>query len=356
MSNDINEEELTEDLIHAIREVSNPFRLASGNTEMVRRCYECGDSDNALHSHLYIELQPPYKFFCQRCNFAGVTTEEVLRNFKVNDESVISRIKTLNKNAKFSQKSTLASKNLAISRILFGKKLVIPRFIKSSNSIKKLEYFKKRSYLEDITSNTLKRFNVITDLDYFFEYNEVNDLPTSIRNERHYEQLCRDYIGYLHSDRILLRRMNDSKKKLPRFENINLSKDDSESFYVIHNDVSILASPLKLIMAEGVNSLIGASRHRGITTLEENDTIYVTASSKNFKGIIKHFLRLGFLDLEIEIYSDPEISRFFYDKILNNIPLLRLNPNMKFSVLWNDKNDFGEEEINISKIYKPLLQ
>lgn len=39
--------------------------------EVVARCYECGDSDNATHGHLYINLKT-YAFYCQKCGNKGV--------------------------------------------------------------------------------------------------------------------------------------------------------------------------------------------------------------------------------------------------------------------------------------------
>jgi hypothetical protein len=338
--------ELTRRLVFALRECSTPSKTVSGFKEFGRRCIFCGDSDNHTHYHMYIELKLPYRFFCQKCNMSGVVSGEFLENCGVTDSSVIAEINEINKDAKFKRYSHIESKHNPLS-VLLKRKVSIPPFIKTEESMEKVNYLKSRLFLDEFNIGLLKSFKVITDLDYFFEHNDFTDLPKSVFNETHYNNLCKYYVGFLSYDNnfVVLRRLETAPTTLDRFYSINLFDiEEAESgFYAISKDIDIMTPKLKLVMAEGFFSLIGGLRLNGLDELKDTSTVYATPMGKSFKKVIKNFIALGFLNMEIEIFSDPDLDARFYKKLFRSIPLLR-QLDIKMTVYWNAlEKDFGEE-------------
>ena len=69
----------------------NVVYLTGRKDETVIRCPFCGDSlNNPSHAHLYINNNPPFKFFCQKCNITGVFNSELLNTLNLFDSNISS--------------------------------------------------------------------------------------------------------------------------------------------------------------------------------------------------------------------------------------------------------------------------
>ena len=52
------------------------------------------------HAHLYIEMKPPFKFYCQRCDTSGVLNMQTLRDLNIYSTEISSNIINANKTIK----------------------------------------------------------------------------------------------------------------------------------------------------------------------------------------------------------------------------------------------------------------
>ena len=104
--------------------------------------------------------------------------------------------------------------------------------------------------------------------------------------------------------------------------------------YTIKNSVNKMSDEINLIMAEGPFDLIGVY-NKYYSVSENSNNIFTAPCGKNYLSIINKFLRLGFANINIKIFSDSEIGINFYKYALKNIPSL-LNVEIIYNTLYED--------------------
>ena len=110
-----------------------------------------------------------------------------------------------------------------------------------------------------------------------------------------------------------------------------------------------------LIITEGIFDIIGVYNH--FYGGNDENTIFAAACGKAFNAVILNYIRMGFLDLDIIIYSDADVNVNFYKSLKMSSPYLK---NSKITIFYNDlydpKTGFGKDygcrknEIKLKKI------
>ena len=80
---------LIDDLYGVLRDANKVAYFNANHTELSVRCPYCGDSmKDRTHAHLYINVNPPYSFYCQRCESSGILNDGSLEDIGVFDDEL----------------------------------------------------------------------------------------------------------------------------------------------------------------------------------------------------------------------------------------------------------------------------
>jgi len=327
-----------------IYEVLNAFlnvcTLTSKRDEVSIRCPYCGDSQkNKLHSHFYIELESPHRVFCQKCNFKGILTTEILRDLGVYNAELFAMVKKSNKDF---------SKNIKFRRISSG--LLIDQRVKlplvdfsSELEMRKVEYIEKRLNFE-LTDELVEKFKIITNFKKFLFDNSF--LTKYIKNDKRTKYLFKMFqkycIGFLSTDRstVIFRTIDKRETKFRYY--IFMMRDNGYKMYTIKNSIDPLTLDVKINIAEGPLDVIGIYLFSDEKTRDSE--VFSGPAGKNYPTVVNKFARLGFLNSTYNIFSDSEVKVGYYRRVLKD----SLIPLDQFVISYNNKfEDFGTEKDNI---------
>lgn len=309
-----------------IKENKKPSYLTTNKKEISIRCPYCGDSrKNKSSTHLYIELRSPFKFYCHKCNTGGVLNNQTLRDFGIFNQDIATAISA--------HKTKLKFKNLNLStqtRKFKQPELVV---VESESSKKAVEYFNQRYNSNYDNDYIVNKFKAITDADEFFKKNNIK--PNGFYN-------FKDAIGFLSSDGTHIVFRDISGKAKTRYFNLNLDQSENETsnkIYNLRSSIDILQEKITLVITEGIFDIIGVYEHFYKGTENEKNTIFAAACGKSYNAVILNYIRKGFLDLDIKIYSDNDVPITFL-KDIKNASIYQKN--LSIEVFYNKKEkDFG---------------
>jgi hypothetical protein len=117
----------------------------------------------------------------------------------------------------------------------------------------------------------------------------------------------------------------------------NIFNDDSgKRFYAPKTKVNIMEDTVNLVLCEGPFDIIGIKEY---FYKDSDNTIFVSVNGKGYNLIINHFVRLGFLNMNIFIYSDSDVPIQVYKYLKQGCSGLKYN---KCKVIYNCiEKDFG---------------
>ena len=219
-----------------------------------------------------------------------------------------------------------------------------------SDAAKESVLYLNKRYKTDFSEDYIvKKFKAVTDSVQFFNLNHLNQISFSNFD---YQKA----IGFISSDssHIVYRDLTGQQKT--RYNNLCLNPDleESSKVYNISTTVDVMAPSVDLIITEGIFDIIGVYSH----FYKDNDEnkIFAASCGKSFLTVILKYIRMGFLNLNIIIYSDADVNISFYKSMKNRSPYLK---NAKITVYYNDLYDpntgFGKdygcpiEEIKLKK-------
>jgi hypothetical protein len=314
-----------------------PSYQTTNKKEVRVRCPYCGDSKkDPSHAHLYIEMRPPFKFYCQRCSTAGVLNQQTLRDLGVvnNDlsVSVIEANKTIKKgNEKITYKKTKLDFNT----------------VNSQQSANVLDYFSYRFQKDFTLDYIVNKYKVVADSQQFFQDNNIHVPPGQ------YDFV--NSIGFASSDNshIIFRDITNQQRK--RYYNLNLNpyeeRNITNKIYNIKSNIDILSDEINLVISEGIFDIIGVYEHFYKDNIaDKNNYIFASANGKGYVPVILNYMRMGFLNLNITIYSDADVHINFFKDLKKSLSYLK---NTQLTIYYNtiDK-DFGLplDQINLKKV------
>jgi hypothetical protein len=331
-----------EDIRSLILKNKKPSYNTTNRKEVRVRCPYCGDSQkNKTHAHMYIEIKPPFKFYCQRCSTSGVLNQQTLRDLDIYNNDLSMNIIETNKTIKNTDN---------IYKPVFNKKNIKLTKEETSFSKNALDYFQWRFNKSFTNDYIVDKFRAITNSAKFFEENYIQ-VP------HRYGKPMYDFdnsIGFLSSDgsHAIFRDITNQQAK--RYFNFNLYNDEespSGKIFNIKSSVDIMADEINLVLTEGVFDIVGVYEHlyRDKVDMSKNNYIFAAAAGKGYNAVINHYIRMGFLNLNVTIYSDADVNVWFYRDLKNYSPYLK---NIPLTIYYNTlEKDYGvpEDKIKLKK-------
>jgi hypothetical protein len=334
------------DYINQVRELILTHRKPSYQTtnrkEVRVICPYCNDGKHKDAGKLYISMTPPFKFHCFRCETSGVLNSETLRDLEIYDNELNMSLIGANKNYKATQ---------GISKISFKKRNLKNIAYDTENSANACAYLNNRYGTNYSNEFLVEKFKAITDPVEFFKENAiyVNNNQFDYANS----------IGFISSDssHLIFRDITNLQKN--RYNNICLCPEEQlttiSKAYNISGDIDIMAEEINLVITEGTFDIIGV--YNITPDAEKENTIFAAACGKAYNAVILNYIRKGFLNMNITIYSDGDVPIDFYKSLKASSPYLK---NSRITVYYNSLynpttkigKDFGvrPDQIKLKKI------
>ena len=325
-----------EDEVSVIRDLilknKRPSYTTTNKKEVRVRCPYCGDSKkNKSSAHMYIEMRPPFRFHCFKCETSGVLNQQVLRDLDIYENNLNVSIIEANKNHR--QNMNMQPFNFKIPKSK-------NRAYDTVASINSVRYFNSR-YGTDYDEQTLvSKFKCVTDALSFFNDNNIRVPP----NQYDFSKS----IGFISSDNshIIFRDISNSQPK--RYYNLALYGQDLitsiSKTYNISNNIDMLEESVNLVITEGIFDIIGVYNHFYKDRPEEKNTIFAAACGKGYNAVISNFIRMGFLDFNLCIYSDGDVNLEFFRELKKQSPYLKLmNITIYYNSLYNPDTGYGKD-------------
>jgi len=333
--------ELRDNLIRSIQQNVHPANLNSSRNELMIRCCYCGDSQKSTaHTHMYIGLDNEYCFpyYCQRCTVSGTVDRNFLKDINVLDYILMGDIEKFNKNNSNTRKNRkFTDSSYNVKSLIKRDSLILPEFSGTSREMAKLDYINSRYSFDLEPERYIKDYKVIFSFKQFIEQNELEDIYL---NDYMLKNIIRNYIGFLSSDQsyIIFRNIDPNCRKNERYYMYNIFNNQAgKRFYTCSSKIDILSPRIELVMSEGPFDILGIREYFYKDNTENK--IFTSVNGKGYGLIVNHFARLGFLNMDITIYSDADVNMGLYYGLKKQNPIMGNN---KIKILYNSiDKDYG---------------
>jgi hypothetical protein len=288
-------------------------------------------------------MEAPFWYYCQICSVKGCASSFLLKLLNVRNPKLFAEIDSAIKSSSYEVRN-MGKAVFSHSGIYVEKQTFTPDLVGSKLERRKLSYLEDRLGV-DIDNDFAQRFKIIPSLKRFFNANEIGNITCDAALV---QDLHLHYLGFLSYDGkyIVMRDTRPASRNRYYLYNIFGSRENLTGFYTAKTEVDPMASRIRVVMAEGIISTIGCAVH-----CQDNSpipTVYASPNGKSFGLIIAHLQRLGYTDIDVEIFSDADMNKWYYKGLLKRIPILGNGTN--FKVHWNDSDDdFGVHADHISK-------
>jgi len=337
----MNEQEYIETIRSLLLKNKKPSYQTTNKKEVRVRCPYCGDSkQDKNHAHMYIQMMPPFKFYCQKCNVAGVLNVQTMHDLDIFSNDLSVSIIQANKNIKKG-----GTEKINVTKYQTKLNTVIGPYTSQV-----IDYFNSRYNFNYDNDYLVNKFKAITNASQFLR---DNNIPYPKDN---YGRPLYDFdrsIGFLSSDgsHVIFRDITGQQAK--RYFNLNLFPNDdfstSNKLYNVRSGLDIMKDQITLVMAEGVFDIIGIYEYFYKSQVDESEYIFAAAAGKGYNAVINHFIRMGLLNLNIIIYSDADVDLEFFRNLKASSPYLKNSP---LTIYYNTiEKDYGIpfDQINLRK-------
>lgn len=340
----MNAQEYSEIIKETILRTKKPSYKTTNGKEVRIRCPYCGDSkSNPSSAHLYIEMTPPFRFHCFKCETSGVLNQQSFRDMNIFDTDLSMHVINANK-----ERKSLSG----VQKISFKKKILKNNIIETQTTYAGLNYINNRFNTNFPPEILTKKFKCILDPIEFFKANNI----TVPNMNFDYSQA----IGFISADNTHLIFRDYGGKQDKRYNNFNICQNDAlglvSKSYNISGEISAMSPTVNLVITEGIFDIIGIYTHFRHLYDEEN-TIFAAACGKAYNAVILNYIRMGFLNLNVIIYSDGDVDQRFYKSLKNSAPYLKNSSiTVYYNSLYNPETKFGKdygvpkEQIQLRKI------
>lgn len=298
-------------ITEAIERTGRYFRVRNG--ELTTRCPICGDSPkSAYHTHLYINLEPPHKWFCQRCNARGMfITEELLEALNAAESSASVYVRGVVASERLSGRSRRGRASLAVGRN--ARLRIPPPDPNCPEDMAAMRYLEKRIGGDPLSAKELERYKVVTcGLYGFLRANGITELSLDpARQIRELDRLNETCVGFLTADEsyIIFRSIDDEYVKSggTRYTGYRIypSWEGSKSF-ACRADVSSLAPVHNVVCAEGIIDLIQTERVFYPERRWDPSHVGVATCGSAHATVLRQLLSLGMICQNVDLYIDDE--------------------------------------------------
>lgn len=329
MGKDISD--VKDDLVKSIQSNIKPFHFNAGKTEIMIRCPYCGDSSkSALHTHLYVGLNKrnSIPWYCQKCASSGYVDNTFLKDIGLYDSNLIIECESVKKEY-LKNKKTHRLNDEEIKGRLIGSKnlkekdLILPSYKETKNNRRKYDYLNDRYSFDLSPDEYIKKYKVIFSFkDFIF----MNDLEELYVGDEMLKKLLNDYVGFLSSDQsyIIFRNVNKDCLKKERYYMYNIFDDQTgKRFYTINTELDAMTDKITLVLSEGPFDIIGIREY--FYKNQTKNIIFASVNGKGYNLVVNYFARLGFLNMDIFIYSDQDVDISKYKSFKKSNPVFMNN-------------------------------
>jgi hypothetical protein len=321
--------------------------VTTNKKEISVRCPFCGDSKKHRNSsHLYVNLVPrgdePHTYYCQRCKAKGVVNSALLKQLKLfnNDLNVGLAVHLKEVSKKGGRKY----------RPITRERINIPVPERTKLNLVKLKYFNERLQT-DLKLEDLPKYKIILNLYDLLDANRVQEITH--KSEKFVDTLDKNFMGWVSYDNNYAILRNLSKKVMPdlRYYNYNIfdNYDNTKRFYTIPTEIDILNPKLNVVISEGIFDILGV-----YFNVEKNpppNTLFIAVNGVGYNLIFQHLARMGFLDMDVKIYSDNDVPLKELKDMKANMKNILSN---RIQVFYNKaprQKDFGvgPDKIRVSR-------
>lgn len=281
-------------------------RPASGGRFILCRCFECGDSRDMSHAHMYISVPQsdsdlPWAY-CHKCKMHTTITPEVLTKWGlVNSPQIFEWLIEHNKRCYANP-----SNKIYMDRMVYHLNNI---FIQDTDLTDiKLSYINKRLGT-NITRMDAINLKIVPNLIDLLQSNGITNLT---RSPNIVEQLNDNFIGFISSDNAFVncRRIikegavyKSIDKRYIRY-NIFGKYDNTEKFYTIPTVVDT-SSPerIKVNISEGEFDILSVY----LNLRRDPNQIYMSIGGSGYVGMIRYVLvKLKLAHIELHLYPDND--------------------------------------------------
>lgn len=343
---------MSSELYYTLKKTQRICRLTTLKDEIIIRCPFCGDSVKNLNdAHLYISNKSPHKYFCQKCNTAGLVNEKFLNILEINDVNLI-----MNINKEYSQYLKQANFKFGANFNLSNINLKYKQDLYYDNDFRKLDYVEKRLGIK-IDEDDLEKYKMVLNLETFLLNNNI-DINKRLNNSKGMEQqfktLVEDTVGFVSYDKnLIVCRSLDAEKTGFRYYNFRINPfdaDNSIKYYAIKNDLDLSKPVVDIVISEGIMDII--SIYNNIYNKDDNNKLFLSNNGKSYSLVFNHLMQSGILNANIDIYSDSDVNLKFYNKLKRYNDFANLNG---FNVHYNKiGKDYGVTKDKIL-LEKPFI-
>lgn len=280
-------------------------RRASGGRFVLCRCFECGDSNDPTHAHMYISIPQsdedvPWAY-CHKCKMHATITPEVLTKWGLNSPQIFEWLIEHNRKA-----YSNPSNKIYQDRTVYTLNNI---FIQNTElSDIKLAYVNKRlgTNLSKIDALNLK---IVLNLGDLLLSNNIIQLT---RHPNIVEQLNDNFVGFISSDNAFVNCRRIVKEGIvysgidKRYIRYNLfgKYDNTEKFYAIPANISTNTSErIKVNISEGEFDILSVY----LNLRKDPNQIYMSIGGSGYIGLLRYILtKLKLVYIEVHLYPDND--------------------------------------------------
>jgi hypothetical protein len=320
-----------------LKENKKTYYFTADKKELFTRCPACGDSvKDSSHAHLYISTESPYMYFCQRCEFKGILNSSLLDELELDDIELSINLNKLEKQYR-KDKLKIKSKSIRLSS-----KLKIPKYEFDKLFNLKLDYIYNRLNIDNpFNRNELLERRIIRSIEDLIVLNNIESVYNNSKLMKFINYVDNNAVSFLSTDNTHVLSRYIGKKAEKRFSIIKLIDPEknpySSKIYSFKKQLDIFSPRIEIIQTEGIFDIMSVY-HNFYSNEDNTYRLFVSSNGKGFNLFSSSLFKLGFLDIDLKIYSDSDVHINVYR---NTIPIDKYNSTEIIYNKYPGEKDFG---------------
>jgi hypothetical protein len=279
-------------------------------------------------------MEPPFLYNCFKCGRSGRLSRKTLEDLGVYDNDIAIGM------ASMAAGESDDNKNQARASLSQRKKIVLSEK-KTPATDAGLAYLNARfgSSIDIETANS--KFRCVCDPKSFLA--EIGVVAPNGFD-------CSKSIGFVSSDEshLICRDITGTQER--RYTNVNIAKDDNDDtvskIYNISSSIDAMSPEINLVITEGIFDIIGIYLAKYQGTEYESNTIFSAGCGKSYSSVVERFIRKGFLNMNVFIYSDSDVDVGYFKEMISHDPYMS---QLSVRIFYNTKSkDVGVPKDQIS--------
>ena len=278
---------------------------ASGGRFVLCRCFECGDSSDPTHAHMYMSIPQddtdlPWAY-CHKCKMHTNITPEVLTKWGLQSPQIFDWLIEHNKRCYANP-----SNKIYMDRSVYMLNNIYIRNAELTDI--KLAYINKRigTNISKIDATKLK---IVPNLEDLLYSNNISELT---RSQFIVDQLSDCFVGFISSDnafvncRRIVKEGTVHKSIDNRYIRYNIfgKYDNTEKFYTIPVNININSPErIKVNISEGEFDILSVY----LNLRKDPNQIYMSIGGSGYVGLMRYILiKLKLVYIEVHLYPDND--------------------------------------------------